>query len=195
MSAEIPAIWGYFLVFLIAWMENVFPPIPGDLLIVFAGYLAAVGPLSLYGIILFSTLGGTLGFMCMYFIGWYGGPRLLESRLMRWIPKEYVFRVQNWIHVWGLAVVAANRFLSGARTVIACTVGMSRMQAVPVGVMAFLSAFVWVTLIAVLGYMVGDEWERIGDYLSQYGRSIFMLICLFLVWQFYKMIRDLRKKS
>lgn len=191
-TTEVPVIWGYTLVFFIAWLENVFPPIPGDVLIVFAGYLAAIGPMAIFPVIAFSTLGGILGFMCMYYVGRYGGPRLLESRALRWLPSESVSRVQNWLHTWGYMVVAANRFLSGARTVIAFTVGMNRMPALPVGFLASLSAAVWVTLITVLGYVVGDEWERVVDYLARYGRLISILIFLFLVWQFYKAIRRIR---
>ncbi|MCY3595793.1 MAG: DedA family protein [Bacteroidetes bacterium] len=194
-TTEVPVIWGYTLVFFIAWLENVFPPIPGDVLVVFAGYLAAIGPMAIFPVIAFSTLGGILGFMCMYYIGRYGGPRLLESRALRWLPSESVSRVQNWLQTWGYTVVAANRFLSGARTVIAFTVGMNRMPALPVGLLASLSAAVWVTLIAVLGYVVGDEWERVVDYLARYGRVISVLIFLFLVWQLYKAIRRIRQKG
>ena len=181
--------------FFIAWFENVFPPIPGDVLLVFAGYLAAVGSMALLPVIGFSTLGGTLGFMCMYYAGRYGGTRLLESRAMRWLPNESVSRVQNWLRLRGYLVVAANRFLSGARTVIAFTVGMTRMPALPVGLLAFLSAIVWVTLITVLGYVVGDEWERVVGYLSRYGQVISGLIVLFLIWQLYKAIQRFRKKE
>lgn len=191
-AADIPVVWGYALILFIAWLENVFPPIPGDVLIVFGGYLAAVGPMLLLPVIIFSTLGGAIGFMCMYYVGRYGGPVVLKSRAMRWIPDETVSRVQDWIDSWGYWVVTANRFLSGARTVISFTVGMSRMPALPVAVFASLSAAVWVSLIATLGYMVGDEWERVTEYLSRYGRFMSALIALFLVWQIYKAVRRIR---
>ncbi len=193
-TTEVPVIWGYAMVLFIAWLENVFPPIPGDVLVVFAGYLAAIGPMEIVPVIAFSTLGGILGFMCMYSIGRYGGSRLLESRVMRWLPSESISRVQNWLHKWGYLVVATNRFLSGARTVIAFTVGMNRMPALSVVFLASLSAAVWVTLIAVLGYLVGDEWERVVDYLARYGKLISAVIFLFLTWQLYKAIRRTRRK-
>ena len=193
-TSEVPVLWGYSLVFFIAWLENIFPPIPGDVLIVFAGYLAAIGSMSLLPVIIFSILGGTLGFMCMYYAGRYGGARLLESRAMRWLPNESISRVQDWIRSRGYIVVAATRFLSGARTVIAFTVGMTRMKPLPVGFLAFLSATVWVTLITVLGYILGEEWERLVTYLSRYGQLISAIILLFLGWQLYKAIRRFRKK-
>jgi len=113
---------------------------------------------------------------------------------MRWLPGESISKVQNWIHSWGYFVVAANRFLSGARTVIAFTVGMTRMPSLPVGLLAFLSSAVWVTLITLLGYMLGEEWERVVSYLSRYGQIISVLISLFLGWQLYKAILRFRKK-
>jgi len=192
--SDIPAFWGYALVFFIAWFENIFPPIPGDVMVVFAGYLAAIGSMALFPVIVYSTLGGTLGFICMYYAGRFGGTRLLESRFMRWLPGESISKVQNWIHSWGYFVVAANRFLSGARTVIAFTVGMTRMPSLPVGLLAFLSSAVWVTLITLLGYMLGEEWERVVSYLSRYGQIISVLISLFLGWQLYKAILRFHKK-
>ena len=66
------------------------------------------------------------------------------------------------------------------------------MPALPVAALASLSAAVWVTLIATLGYMVGDEWERVTEYLSRYGRFMSALIALFLVWQLYKAFRRTR---
>ena len=191
-TMEVPVIWGYLVVFLISWLENVFPPIPGDVLIVFGGYLAAVGPMTLFPVILFSTLGGTLGFMCMYYIGYYGGGKLLQSPLMRWLPEESISRVQSWLYSWGYIVIAANRFLSGARTVISFTVGTNRMPTLPVGLLAFLSATLWVSLIAILGYLLGEEWERVVDYLSRYGQVVSGAILLFLVWQLYKFTRRYR---
>ena len=194
-TAEVPDIWGYTLVFLIAWLENVFPPIPGDVLVVFGGAVAATGTLDLVLIIVFSTVGGTLGFMCMYYLGRYGGPKLLKWRALRWVPADSVERVQKWIHSWGYWVVAANRFLSGARTVIAFTVGMSAMHTVRVGLLACLSATLWVTLIAAMGYALGDNWELVVDYMKRYGQVIFTVISLFIVWQFYKAVRLSCSKS
>ena len=194
-TAEVPDIWGYILVFMIAWFENIFPPIPGDVLVVFGGAVAATGALDLFLIIVFSVVGGTVGFMCMYYLGRYGGPKLLKWRSLRWIPADSVERTQNWIRSWGYWVVAANRFLSGVRTVIAFTVGMNAMPAVLVGALACLSATLWVTLIAGTGYLVGDNWEIMVEYMKLYGRGIFTVISLFLLWQLYKAAQRSRSKT
>ena len=193
-TTEVPIIWGYVVVLSISWLENIVPPIPGDVLIVFAGYLAAAGPMNLIIVILLSTIGGTVGFMCMYGIGYYGGPKLLQLRSMQWIPSESVIRVEKWIHSRGYLIIAANRFLTGARTVISFAVGMNRLNPLPVSLLALLSSALWVTLIAVLGYVVGHQWEHIVDYLTRYGQLVSGLIILFIGWQVIKAIQRFRKK-
>jgi len=194
-TTEVPVIWGYLVVFAISWLENIVPPIPGDVLIVFAGYLAAVGPMSLFMVILLSTIGGTIGFMCMYYIGSYGGPKLFQLRTMRWVPSESVTRMSRWIHSRGYIIIAANRFLTGARTVISFTVGMNRLNVLPVSLLALLSSVLWVTLIAFLGYIVGHQWERVVDYLTRYGQLVSGVIILFIGWQVIKAVQRFRQKA
>ncbi len=193
-TSEVPVIWAYSVVLFISWFENIFPPIPGDVVLVFAASLAAVGPMNLFMVILLSVIGGTSGFMCIYYLGRYSGPKLLESQLMRWLPQESISKVSTWIDSRGYAVVVANRFLAGARTVISFTVGMNRMSALTVGLLALLSSVVWVTLLGVLGYVVGEEWERIISYLSHYGQLVIGLIFAFIIWKVIRTIHRIRKK-
>ena len=192
-TTEIPVIWTYSFLLFISWFENIFPPIPGDVLVVFAASLVAVGPMNLFTVILLSVIGGTVGFMCMYYIGRYSGPKILESQIMRWLPQESISKVTKWIDSRGYAVVAANRFLAGARTVIAFTVGMNRMSVLTVGYLALLSSTVWVTLISVIGYLVGEEWERIIAYLSRYGLLVSGLIVLYVIWKVTRTLHQIRK--
>jgi len=193
-SADVPVIWAYSMVLFISWFENIFPPIPGDAVLVFAASLAAVGPMNLFTVILLSVIGGTVGFMSMYYFGRYSGPKILQSQMMRWLPQESITKVGHWIDSRGYAVVAANRFLTGARTVISFTVGMNRMSALTVGLLALLSSVVWVTLLSVLGYVVGEEWERIIAYLSRYGQVVSGIVIGFILWQVGRAIYQVRKK-
>ena len=194
-TADIPPLWAYGLILLITWMENVLPPIPGDLIVVFGGYLVATGLLEIVPVVVISTMGGAIGFMCMYYLGWHAGVPVLDSRFMRWIPHEPVGRVRAWMQRWGYGVVAANRFLSGARSVISLTVGISRMPPWPVAAFATLSALVWTSLIAGLGYAVGEEWERIMVYLGRYGKAVSVMVGTFLAWQLFRAIKRSRRRS
>lgn len=168
----LPPLWAYSVVFLIAYGENVVPPIPGDLIVVFGGYLAGMGQLNLVVVIVLATVGGALGFMSMYGIGYWLGAAVLKPDRVTWLPKGQFEKAQRWLHRWGYGVVAANRFLSGARSVISLTVGVARMSPWVTAWWCTLSAAVWTALIAGAGYAVGDNWRLVGQYLDLYGRFV-----------------------
>lgn len=176
-------LWAYAALLVIAYGENVVPPIPGDMAIVFGGYLVGIGKLSFPVVVLLATVGGAVGFMTMYAIGYWIGDAVLDPERLRWIPKEQVHKAQRWLRRWGYGVVAANRFLSGARSVISLTVGMVHMDAWKTAAFATLSAAVWTALITYAGYQVGENWEVIGDYLRTYGRIIVTAIVVLLLGQ------------
>lgn len=165
----LPPLLIYGTILAIAYIENVIPPIPGDMIVVFGGYLVGLGRVDFIPVVLLATVGGALGFLTMYRIGGRIGERVLDRERMRWIPKESVHRVRRWLHRYGYGVVAANRFLSGARSVISLMVGVAEMPLAPVALWATVSAAIWTTLLTYLGYVVGDQWEVVGIYLRKYG--------------------------
>lgn len=176
-------LWMYALILLITYLENVVPPIPGDMIVVFAGYLVATGSLNFVAVVIISTIGGAVGFMSMYAIGYSMGQAVVADDRLAWLPKKRVVRVRKWMKKYGYGIVAANRFLSGARSVISLTVGMAHMAAMPVFLYATLSALVWTGLLTALGYVVGDQWRLIGDYLRQYGWIVLGAIGAFLIYR------------
>ena len=127
--ASLPAFWVYSIIFVVAWLENVVPPIPGDMVVVFGGYMAGVDLLNAPLVVALATIGGTLGFMSMYAVGHRVGTGLLDPGRFRWLPKKRILRVREKLGQRGFVLVAANRFLSGLRSVISLTVGMSHMPA------------------------------------------------------------------
>jgi membrane protein DedA with SNARE-associated domain len=179
----IPAVWAYLVILGIAYGENVIPPIPGDLLIVFGGYLAGIGKLSLPVVILLSTAGGALGFMTMYAFGRRVGDAVFDPHRLRWLPKKQIFKAKAWLGRWGYGVVLANRFLSGARSVISLTVGMVQMDAWKTALLCTVSALVWTGLITYGGYAVGANWEVVVGYLETYGRIVLAVLGLIVLIQ------------
>jgi membrane protein DedA with SNARE-associated domain len=181
--SNLPTGWAYALILVIAYVENVLPPIPGDMLVVFGGYLAGIGRLNLGFVVVLATLGGTAGFMSMYLIGSRLGSAILDERRFRWLPRRRVLAARTLLARWGYRLVAANRFLSGLRSVISMSVGMAHKPAGPTAAFAAASALVWTTLLAVAGYYLGENWESVGEYLRQYGVVIVGLMVLFVIVQ------------
>jgi membrane protein DedA with SNARE-associated domain len=157
---------------IVAYIENVLPPIPGDMIIVLGGYLAGLGLVSFLGLVVVCSLGGLLGFLTMFFIGRWIGDVALNTDRYKWLPRGPVDRVRGWLFRYGYRVVLANRFLSGARSVIALMVGAARMDVLRTSVFAGISATIWTVLIAYGGFVVGDNWPLVADYLIAYGRFV-----------------------
>jgi len=178
----LPPLWAYLTLFAIAYGENVAPPIPGDMVIVFGGYMAGVGPLHLGVVVLLSTIGGALGFMTMFAVGVRLGEALLDPDRYRWLPQDGFEKAQRWIQTYGYGVIAANRFLSGARSVISLSAGMAQMEMIRTLWWCTVSAFVWTGLISYAGYAVGENWQLVVTYLRTYGRVILALFCLVVVF-------------
>lgn len=186
----LPAMWAYGIILLVAYGENVVPPVPGDMVVVFGGYLVGIGKLNMISVIVLSTVGGSLGFMTMYAIGYRIGRVILEPERLRWLPKAKINTVRLKLQRWGFGIVAANRFLSGLRSVISLTVGMAHMSPLKTTFYATLSAAIWTALIAWAGFFVGDNWARVSDYLRSYGWFVMGAIVIFTGIQIAYYVRN-----
>lgn len=179
----LPPIWAYGIILGIAWLENVVPPIPGDMVVVFGGYMAGLGLLNASVVAVLATIGGTLGFMTMYAIGHRVGVGLLDPDRYRWLPKQRIKRVRERLQNQGFALVAANRFLSGLRSVISLTVGMAHMHVGKTWLWSTVSSVAWCVLLTVAGVVVGENWEIVSTYLQAWGGVILGLMVLFVIVQ------------
>ncbi len=174
----LPIFWAYVAIVGIAYGENVIPPIPGDIGILYGGYLAGTGRLEFWPVVMLATLGGALGFMTIYGLGYRVGAAILDPDRLRWVPKKGVEKAHVWIEQRGWWVVVFNRFLSGVRSVIALAVGIARMDARRTAVLATLGAFIWTTLIVYAGYALGDNLEVVKGWMGIYGKAVGSLLAL-----------------
>jgi membrane protein DedA with SNARE-associated domain len=183
-------LWIYGVLFAIAYIENIFPPSPSDLLIVFGGSLVGIGKLSFLAALLSATAGSTLGFVTMYIIGDWFGLAIIEKKRIGFLPLDAIHKVEAWFRRYGYWIIVVNRFMSGTRAVISFFAGMSELRFGKTTVLCFLSALVWNAILIYGGTLLGANWRNIGDYLSAYSRVITLLIGLiaaawFVIW-FYR---------
>jgi len=181
--SSLPPVWAYVIILGIAWLENVIPPIPGDMVVVFGGYMAGLTLLNPWMVIVLATVGGTLGFMSMYAIGFRLGVQLLDPDRYRWLPKRRIQIVQDKLRDQGFALVAANRFLSGLRSVISLTVGMAHMDTSRTWFWSSVSSLAWCALLTGAGVVVGENWETVSGYLQAWGGLIMAVIVIFVLVQ------------
>lgn len=177
----------YLAVFLIAFVENVFPPSPSDLVIVFAGSLVGIEHLGFVPALFTATAGSTLGFVAMYKIGDWFGDRVLEEGKIKFIPITAVKKVEAWFTRYGYWIIIANRFLSGTRAVVSFFAGMSELNLLKTTLLSFLSALVWNSILLSGGYYLGSNWQKIGIYLSTYSQivtGVLIVVVLMFVAKF-----------
>lgn len=162
----------YAAVFVIAYIENIFPPFPSDVIVVFGGSLAAIGHAGVVETLLAATTGSTLGFLTMYKIGDVFGDRILEQGKIKFIPPSAVHNVENWFKRYGYWLIVANRFLAGTRAVVSFFAGLAELHLLKTTALSALSALVWNGILVAAGFTVGANWEKIGSYLSTYSQVV-----------------------
>ncbi|MCD6376202.1 MAG: DedA family protein [Caldisericaceae bacterium] len=173
----------YLLLFVSAFVENVFPPIPGDTVTVFGAYLVSTGKLNFWGVYISTTIGSVIGFFTMYLIGLFIGTRVLKSKVVqKFFSVEKSDKVRKWFANYGYWVIAANRFLSGTRSVISLFAGFFAMRWILVLLLSFLSAAVWNGLLIYGGYLLGTNWGKITYWLKQYNKIVLILSVLLIIF-------------
>ncbi len=188
----------YGILLLVAYLENVIPPIPGDILVVFGGYLIAENIIGFSFVLLATTIGSVMGFMTMYYFGYIVGDgiRTKQERLwfLRFFDREYLDKAERWMYRWGQGVVVANRFLAGARSIISIMAGVTKLHLRKTVMYATLGALMWNILLIGSGWFIGDNWQMIRDYLNMYGYIIGSAIALYVLYRLGRYFIEKRRQ-
>jgi membrane protein DedA with SNARE-associated domain len=158
---------------LLTFAENVFPPIPSEVIMPLAGYVSArdegIGSFAA------AAVAGTLGSFAGA-VGWYLlGRRMGEERIERWIERhghwltlrvEHVDRAQRWFLRHGKGAVFFGRLVPGLRTLISLPAGFTGMHPAPFLLMTFLGTAIWTTGLTFAGRVLGQRWQAAGDYVG-----------------------------
>ena len=116
------------LMFFFAYIENVFPPSPSDVVLIFAGTLIGIGTVGFFPALAVATAGSVLGFLSAYFLGRYFQQSLFTGRWGRWLPLNTLQQVEGLFQKYGYGVIVANRFLAGTRAIVSFLMVMMRLQ-------------------------------------------------------------------
>lgn len=169
------------LMFFIAYLENIFPPAPSDVLLVFAGTLIGVGTVGFVPSLVMSTLGSTLGFMTAYFVGRYFEQHAVSGKFGRLLPVGTIHQVEKLFRLYGYGVIVANRFLAGTRAIVSFFAGMSRMNLTITTILCAVSAGLWNCLLLYLGMIFAKNWRKAADYLQLYSTIISVVVIGLLI--------------
>jgi membrane protein DedA with SNARE-associated domain len=180
----------YVLLGLSAFVENVFPPIPGDTITAFGAFLVGTKRLHFFGVYLSTTIGSLSGFMFLFWVGGFLGRRFFIERDYRFLKAQDIIRAEEWFQKYGYYLVLINRFLPGIRSVISIAGGISRLTFFRVTLLAFLSACAWNLIWIGFGYALGSNWETVKDRMAyimvRYNFAILVLVGLVILIFFIK---------
>ena len=166
----------YLLLFASAIVENLFPPVPGDTVTLIGAYFVGRGHLSFIGVLISTTLGSVVGFMTLFFIAYKLEKSFFETGKVKWIQPSQLDRVEKLFHKFGYWIVAANRFLSGIRSVISISAGIAKLNFLTVTILATISALLWNGIIIYAGAFIGESWQEIREYINLYNKVIFSVL-------------------
>lgn len=184
----------YFFLFASAILENLFPPIPGDTVTVFGAFLVGKGHLRFDLVWIVTTAGSTIGFFFLFLLARRIEQGIVSHHLFRWISAERIDRAQKAIGKFGYAVIAANRFIPGFRSIVSISAGFLRMKPVSVLIFSAVSAAIWNLLWITAGYSLGNNWHEVSTrarelaikYNIGAGIIISIIILSILVFVLYK---------
>ncbi len=178
------------LMFFIAYIENIFPPAPSDVTLVFAGTLIGLGVVGFAPALTMATLGSTLGFMTAYVLGRYFEQHFISGRYHRYLPVNAIHQVERLFNRFGYGVIVANRFLAGTRAIVSFFAGMSKMNLSVTTLLSAVSAAIWNSILLYLGIIFADNWREAAHYLATYSKIATVLVgaavVVFLWWFFRK---------
>jgi membrane protein DedA with SNARE-associated domain len=192
---------GYFGLVAVIFIENVFPPIPSDIILPLAGYTAATTTMTLLGAILATTGGSLLGALTLYYLGfWLGEERIrrLAGRFGKYLTFEEaeVDRSLAWFRRHGSVVVMVARVVPVFRSLISIPAGMSGMPLGRFLIFTAIGAGAWNSGLISTGYLLGANWELVVGWLDQYQLAMMSLnSVLFIGFAMYRIRTYRRRRS
>ena len=182
---------GYSGVALLTFLENVFPPIPSELIIPLAGFVAAEGPMSVPGVIIAGTLGSLVGAMLWYEVG----RRLGARRVRQWVDRSGhwitltsadVDHAEEWFRRRGGIAVFIGRLVPGVRSLISIPAGFARMPLVPFVAYSVIGTAIWTAGLAYAGVLLRANFAVVGDYVDMASYVVLAVLGVMLVRRYIR---------
>ncbi len=178
----------YLGIVLLMFLENIFPPIPSEVIMPLAGFTATQGKLNIVLVILSGTAGAVLGALPWYYAGRVWGEeriKRLADKYGKWltVSSEDIEKANKWFGKHGGKAVMFCHWVPGVRTLISLPAGINRMSLVPFLVYTALGAGFWVCPLAIAGYMLGNNYQLVEKYASPASKIILVVLAIaFTVW-------------
>jgi membrane protein DedA with SNARE-associated domain len=189
---EAISLFGYFGVFFLMVLESMIFPIPSELVLPFAGFLIARGEMGFLLAILFATLGSLVGSLLSYYIGKYGGNKFVFKYGKYFLLSEkHLINVEKWFSKKGELTIFIGRFIPIVRHIISIPAGIGKMNIKKFSLYTIIGAGMWNSFLIYVGFVLGNNWEKIKHYSDYISWGILGIIVL---GGLYFLLKEIKKK-
>jgi len=190
-------LWGIF--FLIA-LENIFPPIPSEVILTFGGVMTGQTNLTVTSVILVSTAGSVVGAVVLYGLGLILDVKTMEKIVGRYgkflrLKNEDIHRADAWFDKYGVWTVFLCRMVPLIRSLISIPAGMSNMNFLLFLLFTTAGTLIWNTVLVNLGAAFSDSWHTIVEYMDVYSNVVYAILAVLLIAAIIWFIRKFRSRS
>lgn len=189
--------YGYLAVFVLMTLESALVPIPSEITMTFAGFLAGVGGMNIWVAILTGALGNLFGSLLAFKLGEKMGEKWIRFAIRKWgkwilIHEKDFDSSLTWFKKYGQGITFGSRLLPIVRTFISLPAGIAEMNITKFSIYTFLGSFIWSGALAYLGLKLGQNWLAIEPYFRKFQFVIIGLGVLGIVLYVYQ---HLKRKS
>lgn len=182
---------GYLGIFLLMLAENIFPPIPSEVIMPLGGFAAARGDMDMWLVILAGTAGSVAGALPWYYAGLFVGKDRLKAiaakhgRWMTLTPAD-IDMASDWFARYGISAVFFGRLIPAIRTLISVPAGIVRMKMLPFLFFSTIGSLLWTTFLAFAGYVLESQYELIEGWIDPISKSVLLLIIGIYIYRFIR---------
>ena len=173
--------------------ENIFPPIPSEAILPFAGFSASQGDINVVLAWVAATIGALVGAWFLYGVGaLIGYDRLRVLAGQRWFilfGEADLQRGERFFERHGTWIVFFGRFIPLVRSIVSVPAGATRMSLPTFTLLTAIGAGVWNAVFIAIGYQLGERWERVEGWVTPIGYAVLALLALWLVWLAVRKLR------
>ncbi|EOW1566549.1 DedA family protein [Listeria monocytogenes] len=183
---SIMADFGYIGIFVLIMVENLFPPIPSEIILTFGGFMTTVTSLNVVMVIIVATLGSVVGAILLYKVASYFGKERLTKIVLKYgrilrLKESDIERAENFFLKYGSWAVFLCRMIPLIRSLISIPAGMTKMKMSKFLILTTAGSLLWNTVLIGLGAMLGESWSEIVVFMDSFSTIIYSIIAILVM--------------
>lgn len=187
--------YGLFAVFIFMTAESALIPIPSEVTMTFAGFLAGIGVMNFWAAVMVGAIGNLVGSLLAFWLGAAMGEGWIRTAIRKWgrwiLVREKDFDLSvKWFKKYGHGITFGSRLLPIVRTFISLPAGIAEMNVWHFGVFTFVGSFIWSGLLAYIGLKLGQNWQAVEPYFRKFQYIIIAIVVFAVILYVYRHLKS-----